>query len=124
MSPSHHENDIHPMSTELQDNKPQDDFLSLDELASALKLTSTFVGDLIRDNKIPYYRFGWRCVRVRLSEVLERTRIPAQKPMAPIPKKFKPQHLKHLKHVMAAEKKETSPQGEAALPTQNATSAT
>jgi excisionase family DNA binding protein len=110
------------MATELVDN--QKDFVSPDELASVLNITPTFVGDLIREKKITYYRLGWRCVRIRLSEVLERTRIPAQKPMAPIPKKFKPQHLKHLKHVMAAEKKETSPQEEAALPTQNATSAT
>jgi excisionase family DNA binding protein len=100
------------MSTELLDN--QMDFVSPDELASALKLTPTFVGDLIREKKITYYRLGWRCVRIRLSKFLERTRIPAQKPMAPIPKKFKPQHLKNLKHVMTAEKKQT-PQQEGAV---------
>jgi excisionase family DNA binding protein len=101
-------------STELPDNK-EDDFLSPDELASALKLTPTFVGDLIREKKITYYRLGWRCVRIRLSEVLERTRIPAQKPMAPIPKKFTPQHLEKLKAAkkrLAAERKQRSQEEE------------
>jgi excisionase family DNA binding protein len=106
--------EIFPMSMEFPDK--QDDFLSPDQLASALKLTPTFVGDLIRDNKIPYYRLGWRCVRVRLSDVLERTLVPAQKPMAPIPKKLGPRSLRHLKHVMAAEKKQRPQEEEAVSP--------
>src|SRR6516164_6136948 len=74
------------MSTELLDSN---DFLTPDQVAVALNVTPTIVGEWIRKNKIPYHRLGWRCVRIRLSEVLDRSRVPATRPFAPPPKPLK-----------------------------------
>jgi excisionase family DNA binding protein len=82
------------MSTELRYTclKPEEleaDLLTPDELAEVLGVTSRTVSAWMQRKKIPYHRFGWRCVRIRLSEVLDRSFVAAEKPFAPTPKPLK-----------------------------------
>jgi excisionase family DNA binding protein len=73
------------------------DLISPEELALALNITPVAVAVLIRKRRIPYYRLGWRHIRISLSEVLERSRVPAEKPIAPTPRKYPPKvNQKHL----------------------------
>jgi excisionase family DNA binding protein len=111
------------MSTELIQSPDKLDLMSPEQIAIALNITPVAVGELIRKRRIPYYRLGWRHIRISLAEVLERSRVPAEKPIAPTPKKFSPKVNERR-----AEKKQLAAladqKKEAALPTQNATSAT
>jgi len=116
------------MSTEIRYSclKPEEleaDLLTPNQLAEVLGFSSRQVSVWMQRKKIPYHKLGWHCVRIRLSEVLQRSLVPAETPFAPEPKKFSPKvnerraEKKQLA-ALADEKKE------AALPTQNATSAT
>jgi excisionase family DNA binding protein len=78
------------MSTELTESPDRLDLMSPEQIAIALNITPIAVGELVRKRRIPYYRLGWRHIRISLSEVLERSRVPAEKPIAPTPKKFLP----------------------------------
>src|SRR6516225_10927428 len=83
-------NNILFMSTELIQSPDKLDLMSPEQIAIALNITPVAVGELIRKRRIPYYRLGWRHIRISLSEVLERARVPAEKPIAPTPRKFLP----------------------------------
>lgn len=41
------------------------------DIAKALSVTTRYVGILNEQNRIPSYKFGRRCIRYRLSEVLK-----------------------------------------------------
>jgi excisionase family DNA binding protein len=58
-----------------------EELLNEDETAHYLRISPRLMVDLIQQNRIPYYRFGWRTVRIKvadLREFLENTRIPSK----------------------------------------------
>jgi excisionase family DNA binding protein len=63
------------------DEYKSESLLTEQELAEFLNIKPRTITQWIQENRLPYYRFGWRLIRIRLSDVesfLNRSLVPAR----------------------------------------------
>jgi excisionase family DNA binding protein len=84
------------------DYRPES-LLTEEELAQFLNIKPRTITQWIQEKRIPYYRFGWRLIRIRLLDVekfLNRSLVPARD--VPIPVRSSLAEKKEQKHLQEA----------------------
>jgi excisionase family DNA binding protein len=83
------------MSTTISDHKPSykpfkalapEDLITEEAVAHYLNISSAQVTDLIQQNRLPYLRFGWKTVRILVSDLrdfLNKNRVEATASLPP-----------------------------------------
>src|ERR1700686_2658778 len=70
------------MSTFVHNSEPQpEDFLTEEQVSRILNITPRTLVDWLRLKKIPYYKLGWKSVRIRRSDLeafVNRALVPAR----------------------------------------------
>jgi excisionase family DNA binding protein len=70
------------LDTPIYQPQEPESLLTEEQLARFLNVKPRTITQWIQENRIPYYRFGWKLVRIRLSDVeslLNRSLVPARK---------------------------------------------